>query len=687
MADFYFGNLATGALKRPAPESGMGASNVGSEDSMTFDGGGAYVTQSAATHKEFNMSWGVQDKSAMDFLNDYRNGVYGQGLLYMIDPFAKNSLPAHWARPNLTCAGWPSLIGPAEYSELAPAAVVTNLATNPGWEQGGAPVQVRRNVVLNPRTEDTLNWLNIGVSSMTIARNADLTAFAGTGVIRATRAGATNGMGYGAMTESVNNGTYIGTVRVRGTAGITLAPYVEGSAVKTASAGSGTTTLTGNWQTVWTKITVTTAGTLKMGWLQNGTIGAIGEYVEMNGASVIQDFGGPGSPDITTYFDGTTPAAGDFSYNWVGTANASASQQTGLSLPGAVTANPTSNLAAIIQSKEWTAAGVSTASMRIIPVGTLSDTGAIVIGGSGAGQFGPMAPGKTYTATAILRLAAPITGALWRDALSLFYTDSVKGWTIGSPLKATATNTAGEQKLSLTFTVPANATWATVRLYAGALPGNGEVWFDNFMLVEGSQAPSYFDGNSRFVDGTAAAWTGTPNASTSTLARTPGNMPNTAAKYTIVSEPNAIPARMLTLLIPDNQDLYLGFSGSATNGGVVRMRTITRDGAYGLTTDLTLLDPSGNTRLNTKVSGGAYRAVQVYLTSTLTGASSVTLVSGKAVYSLPTVTPDLTGSHIEGEGHTGFRFSEAPTMTYIKAASGRSLVSSAAAFTEIEAWL
>lgn len=299
MADFYFGNLNTGLIKRPAPETGLDATSVGTSESMNFTDGGAYVSNSAGTHREFNMSWSVQEKGTMSFLNEYRNGVHGDGLLYMVDPFAVNHMPPHWANPGLTCRGWPSLLG-----------------------AGVKPVRTNT-VVPNPN----------------------------------------------------------------------------------------------------------------------------------------------------------------------------------------------------------------------IP----------------------------------------------------------------------------------------------------------------FPVV-------------------------------------PQGMPAYGAQYALSGTVGVIPERKLTLLIPADRDLHLGFSGSVTAGAALRMRPITRAGAYGPITDLVMLSPTGTTRLNTKVAGATYRAVQVYMTASAPGGGSVTLVSSKAVYALPTETPVLTGTHIEGEGHTGLVIDE-PTTTYVQAARGRKLVSTAAKFTEVEAWL
>lgn len=149
-----------------------------------------------------------------------------------------------------------------------------------------------------------------------------------------------------------------------------------------------------------------------------------------------------------------------------------------------------------------------------------------------------------------------------------------------------------------------------------------------------------------------------------------------------------VPQRSLVLLIPEDRDLWVGFTGTATNGGVIRIQPINREGSFGVTTDATLLSPLGDVRLNHKFSGSMYRAIKVYFTSTIAGTSTVLPVSSKATYTLPGVTPTLTGGHLEGTGHTGFRFSKnGVVMSYEQAADGRQYVTTAAQFTEIGAWV
>lgn len=671
MADFYFGNLVTGLRKRPAPETGMGASAVGSEESLAFANGGAYVTSSDGTHREFSMSWPVQEKSVMAFLNEYRNGQYGAGLLYMVDPFATNAMPPHWATPGLTCQGWPSLVGPSNKPTLAPASVVTNLVTNPNFDTAGPVTTVRTNLATNPRVASATamgaRWFGTG---------------GGAGTTTWGNAGGALSSQYARKTWTVasSQGNDVGfqssgSVRFAGTPGqiFTISAYMRHNSGVDYSAIAG----------IQPYDAAGTAGTVV--WMPSGTT-VTSEWTRISGtftlpadtASFIVIFSNRGnwagsvvggtldfsallveqSPTLGDYFDGTTAAAGEYTYGWSGTANASTSVQQA---PTVVGASVSPSQGVVWQGVEN---GDKILRARFTP------TGAFGISGFATTTAGPH--------TFLFRARTSWTGSLRVRNGGAIQTEVL------TPV------VAGVWKEHRVL-VPEGASGVA---NVGFVGRNGDGWVggdmlevEHLLIIPGNYTGPYFDGSTKFLSGNAGEWTGTPNASTSTLALTSGyNMPNNGAKYSLTGIPGSVPERKLTLLIPEDRDLYLGFSGVAS-GAAVRMQTVTRDGAYGPVQDLTLLDPNGTIRLNTKVSGGAYSAVQVYLTATVAGAATVNLVSSKAVYALPTETPDLTGDHMPGEGHTGLRFSAAPTMTYIQAVNGRKKVSAAASFTEIEAWL
>lgn len=662
MADFYFGNLATGLVKRPAPKTDMDGSAVGESETLSFANGGAFVSQSEGTHREFNLSWGVQEKSVMNWLNEYRNGVYGTGLLYMVDPFATNHMPPHWANPGLTCKGWPSLVSPSVQPTAAPAATVTNLYPRPSFETVSSLTQVlRTNLALNP------NGVSNGAAA-TVPNNATQTtvtrgsvpATHPLGITTAFRSVAAEPTDSNAM-NAYNLDGLMGTVVVRRVG----AWFFSGAANFTAElrfSGGATSGPVPMPQNTWTWVETPTAANSHITAIVSRAGGANGNTVYMTGV-VAMDL--PDGVVMPQRLDGGMTNTADTLYTWTGAANGSSTTEAGYQISGV---GPSYDSAAyVVSSSEWAASGLRSA--RIFP---RQFTNSYMFF-SGSTYF---TIGKTYTVSMTIFQRAPQPEPRSWEALQLQYREGTTRVAVAAP-----ENRAGAVRVSITFTVSVNGL---VVLVNGS---SQDLFYDDLLITEGATQYPFFDGNTRFLDGTTGAWSGVANASTSTITRTPGNMPNTGAQYLLQGATGVVPPRKLTLLIPEDRDLYLGFSGVSSAGATLRMQTITREGAYGPVQDLTMLDPAGTTRLNTKVSGGQYRGVQVYMTPTAPGGGTINLVSSKAVYALPTETPTLTGGHIEGEGHTGLRFSETPTMTYVQAANGRKLVSTAANFTEMEAWL
>lgn len=86
------------------PLQGADVSPVGWETSGTLLNGGGYASHSWATHRQFTFEWRQSSARRMaQIMHNYRDGVYGRGLLYFLDPLAKdlNVLPKQWAYPAL----------------------------------------------------------------------------------------------------------------------------------------------------------------------------------------------------------------------------------------------------------------------------------------------------------------------------------------------------------------------------------------------------------------------------------------------------------------------------------------------------------------------------------------------------------------------------------------------------------
>ena len=195
---------------------------------------------------------------------------------------------------------------------------------------------------------------------------------------------------------------------------------------------------------------------------------------------------------VGPYFDGSTAAAGDFIYSWSGTVDASTSLQQGVGVAGSIVAPS----ALSFQSSEWVSSGAK--SVRVVPTSTNADSYWDM--GSPASV---LKAGKTYTIIAKARLSTPLTGPLMSRSRAIYISDG--GGTTGPPFP----NEVGVHEVRWTKTMTNNA--AALRLYNGATAGNGDVWWDDLMVVEGVYVGDYGDGNTP-----GWRWDGASEASTST---------------------------------------------------------------------------------------------------------------------------------------------------------------------------
>lgn len=104
----WFGNQRYGTWIK-APLADMDAGSTGFSSEQVFNNGGLFLKSSFGSARSFNMSWNG-NLEELQVIKDFKDGLYGGGLLYWEDPFAKNILPPHWAAPMLTVRDWPSLI-------------------------------------------------------------------------------------------------------------------------------------------------------------------------------------------------------------------------------------------------------------------------------------------------------------------------------------------------------------------------------------------------------------------------------------------------------------------------------------------------------------------------------------------------------------------------------------------------
>lgn len=217
----------------------------------------------------------------------------------------------------------------------------------------------------------------------------------------------------------------------------------------------------------------------------------------------------------TPYFDGASSKPGygyawtgganvtpsiewdaDFSTRWQGTANASASELTGV---GVVGVGSTGGVAAI-QSSRWVKAGAK--SLRLIPTSTSSNVSYVAFTLPGS-----VSAGGTIVVTSYQE--GSITGSTW-SMLGKLYTNPAST-TYLTPQRP---NAAGAWEHRLNF----GAGQDNFILTHGGLAGSGDVWYDLALLTATlNYAGPAFSGASAPADPTLQRyrWTGAADASTS----------------------------------------------------------------------------------------------------------------------------------------------------------------------------
>lgn len=84
-----------------APATGMTRSRAGWSTGMQYLNGGYMHVNSGATHATYSMNWPAIDAETRNTLMGYATKIFGDGLIYFVDPFSKNILPENWAAPSL----------------------------------------------------------------------------------------------------------------------------------------------------------------------------------------------------------------------------------------------------------------------------------------------------------------------------------------------------------------------------------------------------------------------------------------------------------------------------------------------------------------------------------------------------------------------------------------------------------
>lgn len=96
----------------PAPAINMGAGKTGFAARADFANGGSWVRRSKASAKTYNMAWNLEHREDIQPILDYADGIYGDGDVYFLDPFAtdRNVLPSYWAAPFINGYDGPAIV-------------------------------------------------------------------------------------------------------------------------------------------------------------------------------------------------------------------------------------------------------------------------------------------------------------------------------------------------------------------------------------------------------------------------------------------------------------------------------------------------------------------------------------------------------------------------------------------------
>ena len=267
-----------------------------------------------------------------------------------------------------------------------------------------------------------------------------------------------------------------------------------------STADSGTLAAQGRATTSYTKIRAYL-------WIENPTGSALSPTSAAWFSNPIVATGYAGyNPETVKFYDGNTEADDDSTYSWAGTAYASDSIQTVQGLSQFTSNN--------VQALALSYTGIPAATV-IGNSAASNDSYISVVGDSGALRMG-MVASTTYTFKATASLPEAQTDTLNADARKIVVYTKVGANPVVKTTSSAAANAAGTTDLSVTFTVPASATEAYIRLYNGAFLGQGVVHWSNLSLTVSSYTGPRFTGDSQSDDYTSYTWDGAVNASSST---------------------------------------------------------------------------------------------------------------------------------------------------------------------------
>jgi len=381
--------------------------------------------------------------------------------------------------PNMETFGGNNIVG-------------TNLVTNPGMEAASGTVNVRTNLCLNPSFEtNTTGWSpNTGTPTLAVD---SAHAYVGTNGLK--------------MTSTISSADIAAlfAVNLNASTTYTLSYWVFSPNARTSQfdiAGTGWTPSGLGPVSVpastWTRVTATfttpstSPGNSTFYLHNNGGPTTVGTSLWID-AVLLEATAFAG-----TYFDGATAAAGDFTYAWTGTANASTSIQKAPGLQSYIQ----SSTASVYQS-------------AISPQFGTKCAGIMTRGGNGDGVYYAdigVTAGSPYTISAYVEITSSVPNFSidfrWKDSGQVILSDSItelsSSLAVGSWVRISATAVA-----------PAGAVFLQPMLRVYAAHTATTFYVDGMLIESSGSLNAYYDGATAAAGDFTYGWTGTANASSS----------------------------------------------------------------------------------------------------------------------------------------------------------------------------
>ena len=348
-------------------------------------------------------------------------------------------------------------------------------------------VTVNTNLITNPSFEvDTAGWVTSGGTMSRVTTQS----YSGSASLSIVASSPDSGAGINLIPVSSST-NYTFSAWVKGEVGKNVYLRIREFTSEDSLVGqtNGTPVVcNGSWQRVSVTRSFGATGTVAHVFIYNGDASAshtfFADAVQLEAASA-----------ASNYFDGSTAASSDFTYAWIGTANASTSIQRLVSLPNWVAAGTGNRTVGYATSQSY----LGSSSMAIICGGDQTLQGAY----TPLGNRPTVTPNMTYTASAWVKGEA---GKTMRIELGSFIAGASVPIGSARTVGTTVTATGNWQRLSVTKLMEPTAVEADIVIRNVAAVAH-TLYVDAVMIEAASVVQDYVEGSTADVVETESAGT------------------------------------------------------------------------------------------------------------------------------------------------------------------------------------